>query len=139
MVDIEVTVHIISIRGIMRILNLTLIVTIMACYSGLCDTSHVTASSLDQEIEGCHSMGNHDNSSSENTILDYNNTSKDHSSCCLDTLTNGLDNIKNNSIVRLFTINPKYVITQYGPIKTSYFFREHDPPDLLALNSTFLI
>ena len=139
MVDIEVTVHIISIRGIMRILNLTLIVTIIACYSGLCDSSHVVASSLDQEIEDCHSMSNHNNSPNENTILDYGNTSQDHSSCCLDTLTSGIDNINNNSIVTLFSINPKHVITQYDKTNKDCPIKEHGPPDLLALNSTFLI
>lgn len=123
----------------MRILNLFLILTIIACYSGLCDTSHVTASSLDQQIESCHSMSNEHSSNTENTTLDHGNTIEDHSSCCLDTLTNGIDNININVIATLFSISPKYVVRQQETINNSYSLREHGPPDLLALNSTFLI
>lgn len=84
-------------------------------------------------------MNDHNEELSENVKINSNNSEKDHSSCCLDSLTSGIDEITGMDIVGVYSVNPYYDFRQDETVKSTYSIKEHDPPDLLSLNSTYLI
>lgn len=124
----------------MRIFYLYLIFNIIFCYAVVCNSSVTFAASSDGTKERCHQM-DHGNSVVNNSKLEHNNEANSELSCCSEILTNKTFDqyVKTyyrdlpRSSVQYFKVN-----SQDKPVyKRSQ--SEHDPPDLLILNASFLI
>lgn len=124
----------------MRIFYIYLIFNIIFCYAVVCNSYVTFAASSDGAKVGCHQM-DHGNSEVNDSKLEQNDEANSELSCCSEILTNKTFDqyVKTyyrdlpRSSVQLFLVN-----SQDNPVyKRSQ--SEHDPPDLLILNSSFLI
>lgn len=141
-VDIANSVHIISIRVSMKKINLILILVMIVCYSGLCWSTATFASFNDSKTESCHEMNNHHSSQENNQLIQNNNYKADNNTaCCFDSLINNKDEncVKVFAIIipTVFISDP--IVFKSQPGINNFSLREHDPPDLQVLHSTFQI
>ena len=126
----------------MRIIHFFLILTITICYGGLCNLSIASASPANEVKESCHNMDQHTESIPETIIEQENKRTEDvNLSCCNETITN---NTSDQFVKVYYTNAPKLsiqnVVLSKRYKKISYrAIKEHDPPDLQVINSTFLI
>jgi len=114
----------------------------IVCYSGLCSSPPTLASSAELKSESCHKMNNHQESENNSQLIQYSNDRTSHSSaCCFDSLLTSADD---NSVKAFSTLKPAVIISGYDITKdnliiNSTSLREHGPPDLQILHSTFQI
>ena len=125
----------------MKIFNLFLILNVVICAGGLCTTPIASAATNDDAMESCHSM---DHSAQAGITLNIeqenNNKSGIDSTCCSEYLTNNLSDqfvkVTFKEALRFSTYTSALIQNK----KIDHISqREHGPPDLEVLNSTFLI
>lgn len=125
----------------MRIFNLFIIMNVIICLGGLCNTPVSFADNTDESTESCHAMNPSAHAEqSLNIEQDHNPNTEIKSSCCNEYLTNSSSdqNIEVN-----YSSELKYplhlISTNESSTLKNRSHREHDPPDLQVLHSTFLI
>lgn len=130
----------------MRLLSLFFAAALFVCYSGLCgDAFGIDNLQLaGPEMAGCHETG-HNGGKTEYGVVGQKLNSQadaDSTSCCHD----GLVNIHADKMPQLDRIVVAEIDftnlnrrTFHSEIIESLSPREHDPPDLQIINSTFLL
>lgn len=114
----------------------------LACYSGICSTSATPASSMESNSESCHNMDKHQDSQNNRQLMqNFNETVNDSSTCCFDSLLTSTDD---NYVKDFAILTPTVLISDHFIVKDNLrikhmSLREHDPPDLQVLHSTFQI
>lgn len=126
----------------MKIFNLLLILIMLACYSGLCSAPPTLASSVNLETESCHKMDGHKTSEDNNQLRQDIHGKESHSTvCCVSSLTSSLDkdNTKDFAKLAQITFISENDINENCIRINTISLREHGPPDLQVLHSTFQI
>jgi hypothetical protein len=127
-----------------RFTSIFLVLNILLCYSGFqLNAFASTKTTPAKTAMGCHGNSHITKNSTEKTVgYGTDGSSEKASSCCLSGLTNApLDppsNIPGLLVHRVSLANLNY---QTGCVSRAQGFsqREHDPPDLQIVNSTFLL
>lgn len=125
----------------MKIFNLFLILIMLACYSGICNSSATPAYSV-LKTESCHKMDNHNSSQNSSYIVQSSNHQESVSPvCCFDSLINAVDDNYVRDFVTLTptVFNSDHIVANGNRRIKHMSLRGHSPPDLQVLNSTFLI
>lgn len=139
MVDTKRTVHIISFKKMIRLFHLFLIVNIIICSAGLCSSAVAFESSGYSTKKSCHEKDKHNSGATIVEDIDVKQNSDLY--CCNDLLTNSA---YDHDINLYYQDLPDYTIEDFNITKKYlsliYRYKQgHDPPDVLILNSTFLI
>lgn len=118
---------------------------IFVCYSGLCGqaTAFDNPVSAEMEMGGCHEMGH----SGEKAVevgqgQKFNNQAQvDSSCCCQNSLVNAASQLPKLDRIVVAEIDFTYLHQKpsHSGIMESLSPREHDPPDIQTVNSTFLL
>ena len=125
----------------MRIFTLFLILNIIVCYGGMCRSASADTNSDYQIKESCHKMNHHGSAKNNSAIKqDYSHNESPRLSCCDEMLIN-YTNYENINVYFSYIPNYKdeFCVKRPQTVRVLHSPNTHDPPDLLLLNSTFLI
>jgi hypothetical protein len=129
-----------------RFTSIFLVINILLCYSGLqLEVFASTKTSPANAVMGCHGNSHitKTKKSTEKTLgYGTHGSSEKTSSCCLNGLTNApIDPPSNIYGIPVHTVSITNLYYQNGYVNRAEDFsqREHDPPDLQIVNSTFLL
>ncbi|MEW6145948.1 MAG: hypothetical protein AB1598_13110 [Thermodesulfobacteriota bacterium] len=127
-----------------RFTSIFLVFNIILCYSGFQpDVVASTETAPAKTVMSCHgNVGVAKESSEKPAMHRIHGPSGKISSCCLEGLTNApLDPPSKIDPVLVHTVSLTNMYYQRGYVNRAQGFsqREHDPPDLQIVNSTFLL
>lgn len=131
----------------MKKLNLFLVVTLIACYSGF--GSRSVFPSISSSNSNCHSMETEDHTpnqhASDAPVYYLNEHEMNHGAyrCCFESLPNAPQKdhltLKDLKLDALFVNSSALEINKLGNLSLRTSVREHDPPDLYVSNSSLLL
>ncbi len=126
----------------MRIFHLFLILNVVVCVGGLCNSPITFAASTNEATESCHKMDKHETPVTEtlDIMQDFNQQADFNSSCCNEYLTNSSSDqyvkVIYTNVTRSWVQN---ILTTQDNKINNRSQREHGPPNIQVLHSTFLI
>lgn len=128
-----------------RLLHLFFAAAILVCYSGLCAvaTAWDIPESVEMETAGCHEMGHKSEKPADGPHGQKlsNQADADSNSCCHDILVNAASELP--KIDRIVVAEIDFTYLNQRPFRSAILEslspREHDPPDMQTVNSTFLL
>lgn len=129
-----------------RSLHILFAAAIFVCYSGLCGEAAAwdNPESAEMETAGCHDMGHKGEKAVDGEIgqkLNNPAAESDSSSCCHDSLVNAASQLPKLNRIVVAEIDFTYLnrVPFHSGIIENLSPREHDPPDIQTVNSTFLL
>jgi len=129
-----------------RSLHLFFAAAIFVCYSGLCGEAAAwdNPEFAEMETAGCHEMGHKSEKAVDGEIgQKLNNPAAEAGSkcCCQDSLVNAASQLPKPDLIVVAEIDFTYLNQRpfHSGTTESLSPREHDPPDIQTVNSTFLL